>query len=617
MPGMQQSFRRMFRPPDRRPIWEWARDHISFPPGSPFPGPFRLENAPWIKRLLEAWKDPRVRRITVTGCPQESGKTVAAQVCLLWQACEDASPIGFYSATATLAKAFVDTRLETMIRSCPVFRRRIREQQKSTITMQDGTFVLLLGAESERNRQSHTLRCVIKDEHYLYDGPWSAQIDNRTRAYVESDDWKIMELGTGAQEGTPHDLNHQRGTCEEWEVESPHAPGHFFRLKWDRDDGGVFAWDDIYREDGTLDIQATKRTAHVVCPITGKRIDWSPQVARQMRSNGRWVQTNPDADGSHVSLRIDIFTPAKTPWPDVVEEWIHASKGRHVGHTEDLRSFITFRLAQTWRDRPVSAKKPLRHGGYTRADMTGRKWDDEVVRLATVDYQHGRGEDVEHFWFLVRAYARGGASRLVDCGKVYEVSELHERLLSAGVREVPMQSIHASRVFIDCAWKPSVVFDLCMRFRWMGMRGEDRDTANRGGQFLHTFRHKGEAVKVWRNYSELKWHELGVGRTSQMQGLAPWRSVNNQGCMDILEELRSGTAAEWLVPDDIDHFCPEYQQHMQSHAKVNVSRDPLRPRYQWRPLGDQGRYPDHLFACEKYQVGAALIAELFSPGESS
>lgn len=612
--NLEQSIRRMIRVPDRRPIWEWANKHIKFPPGSPFPGAFRIENAPWLKRVFEAWKDPKVRRITITGVPQESGKTVAAQVAMLWQTSEDAAPIGFYSATQTLVKAFVDTRLESMIDSCGVFKSRIHDQQKSTITFKDGTYLLLLGAESERSRQSHTLKCVIKDEHYLYDQTWSREIDNRTRAYAESEDWKVLELGTGPDEGSPHDINHNLGTCEEWEVESPYSEGEYFRMIWNKDEGGVWGWDEIYRDDESLDVPATAATAHIVCPHTGKRIEWDRQTAKQMMRSGRWVQTNPDADGSHVSIRIDAFTPAKTPWPEIVKEWLQAAKGRRVGATQSLKDFVVFRLAQTWKDKAITEKRALPYGGYTRAEAIAERMPDERVRLAAIDYQHGRGEDVEHYWFVVRAFAANGDSRLVDCGKVYEVAELNERLLAAGVREVPLANIHTSRVFIDCAFKPSVVFENCMRFRWLGIRGEDRDTKNRGGQFMHTFRHRGEVVKVWRNYSELKYHELGVGRSSQFQGLAPWRSINNQGCQQILDELLSGNAASHTVPDDIEEFCPEYAGHIAAVGKVNVSKDPIRPLYRWENLGRSNPIDDHLRDCEKYLVGGALVAELFGKG---
>ena len=77
---IEESWRGSFVRPDRRGITEWASENIRFGVNSPFPGPFNVENVPWTKRIYEAFEDESVRRITISGCPQKSGKTVAATI---------------------------------------------------------------------------------------------------------------------------------------------------------------------------------------------------------------------------------------------------------------------------------------------------------------------------------------------------------------------------------------------------------------------------------------------------------------------------------------------------------------------------------------------------------
>ena len=132
-----------------------------------------------------------------------------------------------------------------------------------------------------------------------------------------------------------------------------------------------------------------------------------------------------------------------------------------------------------------------------------------------------------------------------------------------------------------------------------------------GGQFLHTIQvTKRVNRKVWKNYSEIKWRQVGVGKTSKYKGYAPERSINNQAIEDQLYELRSGKAGEWTVPSDILEWCPEYGEHINTHIKVNVSKDEAHEDYRWTLNGNQEQHPDHLYVFEQYLVGQAIEAEL-------
>ncbi len=609
MSTLETAWRESFTVPDRRGIAEWANEHIKFGPASPFPGPYDAENLPHTKRILEAFADPHVRKITVSGCPQESGKTVAAQVCMAWQAVNDPAPIGFYADNDTKAGTFASTRWKQMQDSCDALKARVKVPTKKQTIFRDGSFLLIRGAEAEGNRQSDTLRVVIMDEAWRYQDGWMGEIENRTKAFRRTSDWKVVELGTGGIVGSDFHNSHWNGTREVFETPCPHC-GEFHGFTWDIRNGGVFRWNEIEKSGSVIDYNKSGQTAHIECPHCEKAIHYDADERRKMNMQGRWRPTNEDADGTHVSLTIPIFATG-SDWRDVVAKWIRIGKGRNIGQKQALKDFIMFDLAEFWEDRAIVEKKKLPYGGYTRQDMLDGKWDREVVRIGTADYQEGMRGDREHFWFAVRAYAENGDSRLVDCGRVDEAEDLNERMLAAGVVQVPLEQQQVSRVFIDCAHKPNVVFDLCMKYHWLGIRGEDRDTKNHSGQFAHSIqRVKGGPVfKSYRNYSELKWYATGIGTANRGRELqAPWRSINNQGCEDILYELRTGKALDWTVPDDIDEWCEEYASHINSHAKQNVSKNPSKPDYKWSLVGGKEANPDHLYDCEKYQVAAALIA---------
>lgn len=79
MSQLQQIWREAWRPPDRRPPWAWAEQHIGSIPYSPIPGRFRSDNSPQIREPLEALIDPRVRLVFIIAAIQ-SGKTSVGEL---------------------------------------------------------------------------------------------------------------------------------------------------------------------------------------------------------------------------------------------------------------------------------------------------------------------------------------------------------------------------------------------------------------------------------------------------------------------------------------------------------------------------------------------------------
>src|SRR5215210_4546301 len=72
-------WREAWRPPDRRPPWAWAEQHIGSIAYSPIPGRFRSDNSPQIREPLEALTDPRVRLVFIIAAIQ-SGKTSVGEL---------------------------------------------------------------------------------------------------------------------------------------------------------------------------------------------------------------------------------------------------------------------------------------------------------------------------------------------------------------------------------------------------------------------------------------------------------------------------------------------------------------------------------------------------------
>ena len=73
---LHDIWREAWRPPDRRPPWSWAEEHVHAIPYSPVPGRFRSDNSPWLKEPLEALVDPHLRLVFVLASIQSSKTTI-------------------------------------------------------------------------------------------------------------------------------------------------------------------------------------------------------------------------------------------------------------------------------------------------------------------------------------------------------------------------------------------------------------------------------------------------------------------------------------------------------------------------------------------------------------
>ena len=78
---LEKIWQEAWRPPDLRPVWEWAEEHVRAIPYSPLPGRFRIANSPMLREVMDAIVDPRCRTLSIVASVQSS-KSTAAEIAL-------------------------------------------------------------------------------------------------------------------------------------------------------------------------------------------------------------------------------------------------------------------------------------------------------------------------------------------------------------------------------------------------------------------------------------------------------------------------------------------------------------------------------------------------------
>ncbi len=232
MNAVVEILRRTVIEPDRRPIWEWAggtkakdwKDaNVDFGNRYAFKGRFDVENVPWTRAIYEAWADPRVREVTVIMPPQESGKTVAAEVCLAHTIATRPGNMAFNLKTNKKGEHWQETRWAQVQKSCDAVQAKLdsnpHKQKKGKVIFADGTWLLAQGAEEDANRQGDSVEYQFNDEGHLWERPWLDQMHSRCLAY--EDTCKKMNLSVGGDVGGELEDRFLAGNQLEWHHHCP------------------------------------------------------------------------------------------------------------------------------------------------------------------------------------------------------------------------------------------------------------------------------------------------------------------------------------------------------------------------------------------------------------
>ena len=168
---LSSILRDAWTPADRREPWRWCEDHIKSIPYSPLPGPFRSENLPWIREVMEAIVDPKIRLVSIIAAVQSS-KTTSPELTLCYIIANLPGPCLWLDQTDEDAKDESESRLQKLFESCePVkklFPKNKNKQRNCTIHFSNGMTLWLLGAYNKTNLQRRSIRWLFGDETWRW-----------------------------------------------------------------------------------------------------------------------------------------------------------------------------------------------------------------------------------------------------------------------------------------------------------------------------------------------------------------------------------------------------------------------------------------------------------------
>ena len=578
-------WREVWQPPDRRPPWAWAEEHIGSIPYSPVPGRFRSDNSPWLREPLEALVDPAVRVVSIIAAIQ-CGKTSVGEIGISFIIANLPGPALWLDQTDEDAKDQSESRLQKLFDECgPVralYPRDRHKKKNSTIHFRNGMTLWILGAHNKTNLQRRSIRWLVGDETWRWPQGHMAEAEARVTAFG----WlgKCLFMSQAGEEGDDTQRKFETTDQRVWTFQCPHC-GLRQPFKWEN-----VEWSKSARnEDDEWDYEEVKRTTVLQCGGCNHNFEDNDRTRRELNASGRFVATNPRAAAENVGFAWNALCAMS--WGRLAEMYLRAKAVARQGDFSLLKQFYQKRLAIPWRETAEDYKLEIERTGYRRGEL----WEQEAafdksghivpgpydpttvsapLRVLTVDVQ------MDHLWAAVRCWSANGSSRLL----------WNERLLTfddiAGLQE--RFAIHPNLVFLDAGHAAYEVYRQCSEHGWIALIGDRRAT------FVHRTR---AGKQIHRFYSPRRKVVLTASKSCSV---FYWSNLNIK---DILGRLRRNQRSEngptWEVPDDIDD---NYLAQMESEHRVNENG-----KWIWKKIGSR---PNHLWDCECMQVVSAVMLKL-------
>lgn len=588
---LSSILRDAWTPADRREPWRWCEDHIRSIPYSPLPGPFRSENSPWIREVMEAIIDPKIRLVSIIAAVQSS-KTTSPELTLCYIIANLPGPCLWLDQTDEDAKDESESRLQKLFESCePVkklFPKNKNKQRNCTIHFSNGMTLWLLGAYNKTNLQRRSIRWLFGDETWRWPVGHMAEAEARTTAFG----WlgKCVFMSQGGEENDDTHRKFETTDMREWHYKCPKC-GKYISYKWEN-----IEWDDDCKdENGEYDFSKINHSTALKCPECGEYFEDSDRMRRILNKDGKFIALNPNASKENVGFHWNAL--ASMTWGKLAELYLRAKIAARKGDSSLLQQFYQKRLALPWKEFADDYRLEIASGSYNSGDA----WDEEAgfnklgeiiappfaeneviapLRIMSVDVQ------MNCFYLVVRAWSINGSSRLLWHEKVLtweDIEEIQKRF-----------RILDNLVFVDAGYNSFEVYKHCGERNWIALMGDNR------ANFFHRLPN---GKTVLRFYSPVK--HIFISRYVKCR-MHFWSNLNVK---DTLARIRRNQnpadGATWEVPTDISE---DYLKQMESEHRIKKGNSWI-----WEQIGNR---PNHYLDCEAMNCAGALMLKIVGNNEN-
>lgn len=334
------------QPPENLTVTEWAecKRYLSTE-ASAEPGLWRTSRTPYLRAIMDAFTDPKIRHIVFVAASQV-GKTEVLNNIIGYIIDQNPGSILFVHPTTIDAREFSKLRIAPMIRDSPAVRRRIsapKSRDSGNTLLQKtypGGILTLCGSNEAHALASKPIRYVFGDERDRWaqsagteGDPWELAMARQTTFYNA----KAVEVSTPTIRGSSNIAkSFAKGTMERWKSQCPHC-GEFHEIQWK---------DIRYKAEETVVNHERTYTVHDVfwiCPGCG----CVSEETTMKKQPAKWVAENPAAYANGVrSFWLNAFVSPWASWESICLKYQNA-----LGDTGKMQVVYNTCFGQLWEDR--------------------------------------------------------------------------------------------------------------------------------------------------------------------------------------------------------------------------------------------------------------------------
>ena len=338
---------RNFKPPEDLTVAEWADRHRRLSPeNSAESGPWRTSRTPYLREPMEAFTDPKIRKIVMVAASQV-GKSELELNIIGYIIDQDPGSILFVQPSLDDARKFSRLRIAPMIRDSKVLRAKVSDVKSkdsgNTILQKSfpGGMLTITGSNSASALASTPARYILGDERDRWavsagaeGDPW-ALAEARQATFYNA---KAVEVSTPTIKGASNiESSYYLGTQERWCHQCPEC-GEYGEITFDR----------VHFEHTVAKVRG-KKAYKIVGPITWCCPSCGCIVPEEkMRKQpAKWIAENPAAYDEGVrSFWLNAFSSPWTPWEKIALKFLQAKDD-----PQKLKVVYNTLLGELWEDR--------------------------------------------------------------------------------------------------------------------------------------------------------------------------------------------------------------------------------------------------------------------------
>lgn len=461
---MPQRALEAWKPKHVEPITDWVTKNIFFDgKTSAVPGPWDHHAFPYSKAVLQAFDDPKIRGI-VLPWGTRLGKTTIITGVLGSNAAQDPCPMMIGHPDADSAKEYVGTKLIPMIEKIASLKHKIPPPTKRNFNYLDlgESIIYQAWSGARRTVSGRSARVLCITEANLWTTDESQEGDPVEMALDRLKDFADAKW---IVEGKPT----TDGQCRVYKFYNMsdkrryHVPcplcGHFQPLDLGTkhsDHGLKFKT----RDNGTVD----ESTVFYQCFKCYGKFDHNHKFKMNLRgvwcAEGQVVEKNGELQGLPVNntniagFQLSSLYSRVLTWYECAEKFVQASRNGQ----DALKNYVQGWLAETWK---VEARRV--HDDELEPHMLdyelGTVPGDAALLVLAADVQ------LDHLWYVIRAYGAWGQSWLVRYGRIDTIDAIDGLVLNQFYRGRNNEAYPINLVMVDIADgnKKAEVFEYCLQ----------------------------------------------------------------------------------------------------------------------------------------------------------